>query len=275
MKSILVPTDFSPFSNSATHVAAQIAAKTGAGIILMHNVGTFLKWDNMSTDEQERHPETYDRTLAAEAKMRELSHDTMFDNVAVTPVVTHGVTDQEIVSKAAEYDADMIIMGSHGSESSTKNFIGSNLQRVLREANCPVLSIKKDAGERQWEKLVFAASFDEDLVKPFEQVRNIIADLGATVHLTYVNMPSQFKNTRLVYEQMDRFASNYPELKFVKAVYNQHDLDNGILEYSKDIHADWIAMITHDRRTSPEYLIGVTESVVYHADTPVLSVTID
>src|SRR5690606_12364856 len=172
-KVILVPTDFSPYATSATHVAARVASKTGASIVLLHNVNTLLKWNAMSKEERQEHPETYGRTVEAEERMKKLLDHSMFDDLNVNSVTTHGVIYEEIVNKAAKMKADLIIMGSHGSESSSKYFIGSNLQKVLREAHCPVLSIKKNIQGKKWKKVVFAASFDEDLSKPFEHVRKI------------------------------------------------------------------------------------------------------
>jgi hypothetical protein len=57
-----------------------------------------------------------------------------------------------------------------------------------------------------------------------------------------------------------------------QVLYSHHELHTGILEYCKSLNADWLAMVTHDRSTSPNYLIGQTETVAFHADIPVLSV---
>jgi hypothetical protein len=86
-------------------------------------------------------------------------------------------------------------------------------------------------------------------------------------------MPTKFKDTATIQKQMDDFANKYPDLKFETAIYCQHELEDGVLEYAASVDADAIAMITHNRRNSPAYRIGATESLVFRSTIPVLSVS--
>ena len=72
---------------------------------------------------------------------------------------------------------------------------------------------------------------------------------------------------------MNDFAKNRPSLKFEKAIYNQYEMEDGILEYANAKRVDMIAMITHNRRHSPAYRIGATESLVFRSNIPVLSIS--
>lgn len=272
MKTLLVPTDFSEYGTTAARTAVQIAAKTGAHIVLMHNIQTLIKWKSLPEAEQQEYPETLGKTVEAADKLARFVKSKLFRNVSVKSVITHGITYEEIVMQASRLKADMIIMGSHGNEGSNKFFIGSNVQKVIRETSLPVLSVKKDFTGKRWRKVVFAASFDEDMEKSFTRIKNLAGSLGATIHLLFVNTPSNFKDTRTVKSQMKSFMKKYPEVKFETVVYNHHDLDGGILEYAEDAGADWIAMATHYRRHAPKYLVSVTESVVFHAALPVVSI---
>jgi K+-sensing histidine kinase KdpD len=144
----------------------------------------------------------------------------------------------------------------------------------MREAECPVLAIKNDAKTRKnWKKIVFAAEFDNMNAKSFEPIKKIAEEFNAKIHLLYVNMPTKFKDTATIQKQMDDFANKYPDLKFETAIYCQHELEDGVLEYAASVDADAIAMITHNRRNSPAYRIGATESLVFRSTIPVLSVS--
>ena len=274
MKTILVPTDFSVFANRATNVAVQIATATGARIILLTNVVTDLNWKSLSTQERQNHPETLAKTTQVEIKMDKLVSSNLFKEVDVNKIVTYGLTYEKVVMHAKHLKVDLIVLGSHGNEGSDRFFIGSNIQKIMREAECPVLAIKNDAKPRKnWKKIVFAAEFDNMNTKLFEPIKKIALEFNAKIYLLYVNMPTKFKDTITVQKQMNDFASKYPGLKFETAIYNQYELEDGVLEYASSVDADAIAMITHNRRNSPSYRVGATESLVFRSSIPVLSIS--
>lgn len=273
MKTILVPTDFSSYATRATQTAVNIAEATGARVILLSNVVTDLNWKNLSTSQRMNHPETLAKTTQAEIKLDKLESSNLFKNVTVTKMITHGITYENVVFHAKQQKADLIVLGSHGNEASDRFFIGSNIQKIMREAECPVLAVKNDNHTKAWKKIVFAAEFDQVNAKSFESIKKIAAEFKSRIYLLYVNLPTKFKDTAAIQKLMDDFARKNPSIKFEKAIYNQYELEDGILEYAKLIKADMIAMITHNRRNSPAYRIGATESLVFRSNIPVLSIS--
>jgi nucleotide-binding universal stress UspA family protein len=273
MKTLLVPTDFSSYASRATQTAAQIAQATGARVILLSNIVTELNWKSMSPSQRQDHPETLAKTTQAEIKLEKLVSSSMFKNLEVSKIITHGMTYERVVSHAKHLKADLIVLGSHGNEASDRFFIGSNIQKIMREADCPVLAIKNETQTRRWKKIVFAAEFDNINSKSFDSIKRIAAEFKSRIYLLYVNMPTKFKDTATIQKQMNDFANKYPDIKFEKGIYNQYELEDGVLEYASQIKADMIAMITHNRRNSPAYRIGATESLVFRSTTPVLSVS--
>jgi nucleotide-binding universal stress UspA family protein len=273
MKTILVPTDFSPYATRATQTAVNIAEATGARILLLSNVVTELNWKSLSPAQRSEHPETVARVTQAEIKLDRLESSNLFKNVTVSKMITYGITYENVVFHAKQQKADLIVLGSHGNEASDRFFIGSNIQKIMREAECPVLAVKNDNHTRHWKKIVFAAEFDHVNAKSFEAIKKIATEFKATIYLLYVNLPTKFKDTASIQKLMDDFTKKNPTIKFVKEIYNQYELEDGILEYSQQIKADMIAMITHNRRHSPAYRIGATESLVFRSSIPVLSIS--
>ncbi len=273
MNTLLVPTDFSTYATQATNMAAKIAATTGAQIVFLTNVTTDLNWKKIRTEDQHNHPETLAKTVEAEIKLDRLVRSSQFKNISVNKLITHGVTYENVVSQASHLKADLIILGSHGNEASDRFFIGSNIQKIMREADCPVLAVKKETTNASWKKILFAGEFDGGDGKNFEPIKKIALEFKSRIHLLYVNMPSKFKDTATVQKQMDDFAKKYPDLKFEKAIYNHYELEDGILNYAVARKMDLIAMITHNRRHSPGYRIGTTESLVFRSTIPVLSIS--
>jgi nucleotide-binding universal stress UspA family protein len=57
-------------------------------------------------------------------------------------VVTHvriGVATETLLQMAVDYDADMLIVGTHGRQGIDRLVVGSVAERLVRDARCPVL----------------------------------------------------------------------------------------------------------------------------------------
>ena len=70
------------------------------------------------------------------------------DKAKVQVEVKEGAPYAEITDKAKSMDADLIILGAHGRSGFVRMLIGSTVERVVRKATCPVLSVtipKEDA----------------------------------------------------------------------------------------------------------------------------------
>jgi nucleotide-binding universal stress UspA family protein len=74
-------------------------------------------------------------TLANHAKKRLLG---MFPNWQVASEATYGSPAREILAKADDFGAEMIVVGSHGRSAITRFFLGSISQKILTEARCTV-----------------------------------------------------------------------------------------------------------------------------------------
>lgn len=275
MKTILVPTDFSDYALKAASAAVSLAKATHARIVLVHNVFTETKWESVSIAKHKDFPETLKKIQEAEKKMNQLINTNLFRNVSVSNIITTGVASEEIVSRAKKLKADLILIGSHGNEATDRYFIGSTVQKVLREATCPVMTIQKNYKPGTWKKLVFATDFSKDTYKYFDKIRNLALALNSVVYLLFVNRPTDFMDTRTTNRLMDSFINRYPDLKFNKVIYNHEEAAEGILQFVEDYPSmDWIALITQRRISKPKYVIGHTETLAFRSDIPVLSVNI-
>ena len=67
----------------------------------------------------------------------------------VRELVTRGRAHWEILRVAAETDASLIVMGSHGHGPFGQVIFGSTSHQVVRSANCPVLTVRRLAPERK------------------------------------------------------------------------------------------------------------------------------
>ena len=271
MKRILVPVDFSPYSDKALQLAVLLARRTGAKLRLVHCVYTPLEWNNLTVRQQEQYPETVARTVDAEIALSALAETRQLQRVDLEFRVVHGTPYRQITNQATLFKADLIVMGTHGNENNDRPFIGSNSQRVMRLALCPVMSVKPDARVKTWKKVVFAADFEANPSHAFERLLPLIDDLGSRVHLLFVNTPGRFRTTLQAEAHMQTFARKFPNLAFTFEVFNHLDIQSGVIDFLKKAGVDCLIMATHNREHAPVYQLGQTEAVLFHTNIPVIS----
>lgn len=272
MKTILIPFDFSKYAQSAAKTGASLARKTGAQLSLLYVVYAPPEWDRMPVGMQQSFPEVEARMVEAEIKLDKFAASELFKGLSVQTFVYSGVAHEQIVQFAKAYKMDLIIMGAHGAGESDRLFVGSTAQRVIRKANIPVLSVKKEYSPKAIKKILFPSDFDEGAINTLNTVKNLAADLKASISLLFVNTPFNFYDTPSAEERMADFIPVQRTVKFYTFIYNDFDKEKGILNFARNKKMDLIAMVTHNRKGRPNYQLGVTETLLYHTDIPVLSI---
>ena len=145
MKTILVTTDLSDESKVAFTSAAEIAKALGARILLVAVVEDLAQSAILSGLDFPMIPDP-DTQKALTAKIAlELSElkQTYFKSFdcETSVVQAHGPVHSEIVSLADQKGVAMIVLSSHGRTGLTRLLIGSVAEKIVREANCPVLTV--------------------------------------------------------------------------------------------------------------------------------------
>lgn len=135
---ILCAIDFSNASERALTYAISIATRTHAEVTLLHVItagGGLLEGNGYDL--------TTFRTVTdmARARASMLVPDALRSCCRVDTVVSEGRPSREILRVAAERKKDLIVMGVEGCGAVDLMLFGSNTDRVVREAVCPVLMV--------------------------------------------------------------------------------------------------------------------------------------
>jgi nucleotide-binding universal stress UspA family protein len=271
MKKILVPTDFSEYAYYALKVAAQIAKKNDGEIILLH----MLELPHQAGDaigSGHDIPEIMLFKNAAINKLEDLMNDECLDGLKVSEIIQFELAFNGIMDISKKNDVDLIVMGSHGASGFKEMFIGSNAEKVVRFSDIPVLVLKRNEGIFNVDHFVFASDFSDEVRKPFQKVVEFANKFNAELHLVMINTPSSFKPTHIANEIMSNFVSNYSINKFSTHIYNDTNVENGILNFANHVDADLIGMSTHGRRGLSHFFNGsISEDLVNHALRPVIT----
>jgi hypothetical protein len=271
MKKILVPTDFSEHASHALKVASQIAKKNGGEIFLLH----MLELPHQGSDalgSGHDVPEIMLFKNAAINRLENLMDDDCLKGIKVSEIIQFELTFNGILNISKVNDVDIIIMGSHGASGFKEMFIGSNAEKVVRNSEVPVLIIKKDVGDFNVDKFVFASDFSDEIKKPFSKVVEFANKFGSELQLTMINTPSSFKPTHIAEEIIMNFISNFKVEKYSINVYNDVNVESGILNFANHKNADLIGVCTHGRKGIAHFFNGsISEDLVNHSIRPIVT----
>jgi nucleotide-binding universal stress UspA family protein len=142
-KRILFPTDFSSAAGHALNYAISLALAHEGLILLVHvieeiNFSSPYSFGSRPVKVEYRH--------GIEEKAREelskVISPQLKRQIQVEEILLKGEPFVEIIRTAREKNADLIVIPSHAHPGIKHSHLGSNAERVIRKASCPVLVIR-------------------------------------------------------------------------------------------------------------------------------------
>jgi nucleotide-binding universal stress UspA family protein len=136
---VLLATNFRPSSAAATQLATSISNHLGAELHAVYVIGDYLEQISAIFPEGGLVALTRLRSHVQE-RMAQLARSS---GPQASTHIAEGRPYQEIVKLAANLDADLIVLGTavHGSLFGNSQVLGSEIERVIRNAPCPVLCV--------------------------------------------------------------------------------------------------------------------------------------
>jgi len=287
---ILVPVDFSNPSRQALGTAVALAQRFGSRLAVAH-VTRRNRPDSHIVAEQMGI--TFDTRRAGRAKLSEFIEREKLGDLQPTRIVVDGVPFDEIAKAAKAWEADLIVIATHGYTGLKHVLLGSTAERVVRHAPCPVLVLR--GREKRGTKTAFSPDKVRSILVPVDFSKSSLdaVSLALTVarkykaELTLLHVIETLHPDLLIditQSQRDARVAGHERLgKLADATkkawpHTGRELRTGhpvttITALAKRTNADLIVMGTHGRTGLKRGLLGsVAERVVRHAPCPVLVV---
>jgi len=185
LERVLVPYDFSAYSEAAAERAIWIAGKSQGRVHLLHACALPVHgltpyeavlpnglWDQIHASAVE-HLEEIRTNLAAKG------------GVEVTAQVTDGVPGDAIQAAIEALDAQLVVMGTRGRTGLEHLILGSVAERTLRTASCPVLAVKENGGSDDIRKIAVGVDFSEPAEEALETAAEWANQFGAELHVVH------------------------------------------------------------------------------------------
>jgi len=275
MKKILVPCDFSKPAINAFKFALDIAQRSGGTVILVHVIELPVMHDTalmpVLSFEEQLLKELKEKAVVQFKKIIEKNKR---DRVKIFSQVEFGPISRRLLDVIGAQAADLVIMGSHGASGLREYFIGSIAEKIIRKSPVPVL-VTKDYYEGPIKNIVFPNSLDkENQTELVARVKELQKFFKAHLHLVWINTPLNFSSDAVTHLRLQAFAKRFALKDYTINIFNHYNEEDGIIQFTKFVKGDIIAMGTHGKKGITHLLNGsIAEDVANHTDSVIWTYT--
>lgn len=292
IKRILAPTDFSPSAEQACSLAARLANRLEAGLVVFHAVPPVdLAREIEARKDRTRESVLSDARQGLRAWLEEAVPVEWRRFLAIEVQLAVGDPAQQIAAAAEE--SDLIVMGTRGRSGLVHLVMGSVTVAVLRTARVPVLALRAGQADRPLtavKRILWATDLGPTSEAAWRYALLLADMLAAEIFLLHVlsaaqvvgspgppaPLPGEWLEAEIATRDRD-LASKQREVEALGLAVRRKVTMGApaatILAEAEAERADLIVMGTHGRRGLPHVLLGsVAEAVIRRAPCPVLAV---
>lgn len=271
---ILVPTDFSEKSNMALNMALQLAAHHAANIHLLHVIPLpshiALDAENNPIEDGEVNAKMY--LQQKENALQQLQLWVDKTKAAAQICVCFGNINEQIIHYANKKTMHMVVMGTHTVHGVKEMLLSTHAEYIGMHLDIPLLTIKSNDSVHEIKNILLAGSFKSEEIVHCKLLLQIQQAYNAQLHLLRINTPSDFLPDHIAKSHMESFAKKHELHQVTIGVYNDHDIEEGILHYAAQNNIDLIAIGSKQRTGVNKILNGcVSADLINHTLKPLLS----
>lgn len=164
-KKVICPTDFSEASFRALATAVELAEQTPYEICVVY-VEPADEAIAPLADLRLGAEYATNRHVAAVQNLCSVLEEHVPSHISTRPILKFGDAATQIVATATEEGADLIVLTTHGAGQSSPATLGSVAESILRNAPCPVLTIRATPTPAQTALLAFDHSNNDPSLRP-------------------------------------------------------------------------------------------------------------
>ena len=276
MKKILIPTDFSENAGDALSYALSIIGKGKAHI---HIVNVVVPEYNTATIEvplQEfnsvKYKEAKDALTALENFGKAFYGEEGKSRITISTQLMVGAVGPSLKEEAKKFEADMIVMGTQGSNhSAVEKMIGTISADTISNAPCPVVLVPHGYKFKTIDNIIFATNLNHS--DPYElwKATELIKPFTPLIRCVYVAKSEKDKENKELEEFAKYMIEHSPSIKTFFNVEVSSEVEKVLNDYAETYDAEMIVM-HRSKKTVLQNLFGVrhTKKMLYWINVPLL-----
>lgn len=271
MKTIIVPTDYSPAATNAVNYAADMALAIKADLLLVHiyQIPISVAEIPLALVSVEDMQKTEDERIAL--LKADVEHITS-GKINISTEARLGSIIDELENISGKTEPFAIVMGTTGLSAIERTLFGSTTLSVIKHLTWPVICVPK--GKEYGEgikKIGFACDLqDVEDTTPFEQISHFVKELNAELHILNVeqhepksDLPEQTAILGTAISTMN------PQFHFI----DHKDIEEGINEFAEENNLDLVIAIPKKHKLLEKlFKPSSTKQLVFESHIPVMCI---
>lgn len=282
MKTLLVPTDFSPQADNAARFAVHLAKNLKCAVQLCHAINVpeespiaeKVVWP---LEDYNHLKEEADRRLDDLCRLFVREEQSQSDADGYHPLITRisqvGVVTDVVRNLVCNADIQLVVMGLSGARRMSRFFLGSSSRDVIEKGGFPTLLIPGQCIYRGIKKVAFATDLDPDDVQRICQLATLLKPLNPEILIVHVTTGQQDAAADAL--EADAFISNVTNNVNYCGIYYRNFKSSKVQEslnaLSEQEDFDMLVMV-HKRHSIYDWLVSgsYTQKLARHTHIPLL-----
>ena len=272
---ILIPIDFSNQSMYALNQACSLAQTKNSKVYILSVIEEQNKISSLFLDDQ-----TDILQNKVKSKLNQICEEIQSKyKIDIEVMVSKGKVYNQIIDVSKMISTDLIVMGTTGSpKEGFKRFIGSNAERVVRLAQCPVITIKGQSLRKGCQNIILPLDLEKETREKITYAIEYARYWDATIRLVSVLLDDNQHNKNVLIKninQAERFIKDAGVSCSAELVSGDKKVTLGdfVFNYAKENDGDLIMIMTKKEELSLSQNISVTARyIINNSEIPVMSI---
>jgi|TARA_R110000868_G_scaffold93190_2_gene258093 nucleotide-binding universal stress UspA family protein len=250
MKTLLYATDYSENSASALKFAYALSGLLGNRLVVTH---VFEDSNIIDMEELDDQPLLEGNVFKLQRSKLEQFCSKHLDSKWDSPTIQLEAVQNKsvikgIISKAEEWHAHMILVGTKGGSSLDELILGSTTKKLIERAPCPVMAIPADEDRFNIRTIVYATDFEEEDIHAIHKLTEIAKPLSAKIKVVHISTNEEYAGDLLMewFKEMLKTKVDYPEIEF--ELLFSADVFETLRVYLGVVNADIIVMLEREKK---------------------------
>ena len=273
MKTIIVPTDFSPAAINAMHYALYMAQVINAGIVLLHVYQLPVSYNNsdiplplVDIGELER------INVERLQELKDLAERTFSGALQISAEVKLGDLADELEAMCASIQPFAVVMGTRGSGFVERLLVGSATLSVIRRLTWPVLVVPPGTIFKGIQKIGLACDFKKVVeTTPADHIKEWVRTFGASMSI--LNVDDKKHASADAKDQHDLLHGLLEETRPQYFFIGNPDVEKGIHEFAENNNLDLLIVIPRKHHLLDSlFQKSHTRDLAFHSHIPILAI---
>jgi nucleotide-binding universal stress UspA family protein len=272
MKHVLVPVDFSEDSVNALDMAVHYANLMDYNIRLLHVIkdAVFYQRNFVLSNLVDVKNEKVIQNLK-----KIISQYSSKINNEIDFRIRSGKVYNEIANQAKYGEAELIVIGTHGTSGFEELWLGSNAYKVVNNSPCPVISVRNSYKRHHINRIVLPIDDTPETRQKVPYTARIAKQANAMVYIVQVTETQKDSVRERINEYANQVAKflEHNDIEFENEYLYGKNLTDMAIDYALRKDADLISIMTEQSESTKNIWLGpYAQQMVNHSPVPVLSI---